>query len=257
MGTTLASGDERALELSIRRTSILQPFHWLRLGWRDVRRAPRASLAYGVLIAALGWAILVVSATDPYLVAAAISGFLLVGPLMSAGLCEMSRRYERGETASFDESLEGFSRNAGALLEFGVILALAAILWFAISAVMFAAVFRITVPGIRQTMYEGFLQSIDRSQLLAYVGVGAVLAVIVFSLSVVAIPLIIDRHAKAGEAIGASLRAVLANLPAMMVWSALIAALTLIGYAPLLFGLVVIVPWLGHATWHAYRGLIG
>ena len=66
----------------------------------------------------------------------------------------------------------------------------------------------------------------------------------------------VDRHAMAGEAIRASVRTVLANVPAMIVWSALILILTLIGYAPLLCGLLIVVPLLGHATWHAYRDLV-
>jgi len=73
---------------------------------------------------------------------------------------------------------------------------------------------------------------------------------------VVSIPLIIDRHATAGQAILASVRVVFSNIPAMIVWSALILILTLIGYAPLLCGLLVVAPLLGHATWHAYRDLI-
>ncbi len=257
MGTTLVSGDERALHPQVRRITVTQPFRWLWLGWHDLRRNWRASLGYGALITALGWSILVVCATDPYLIAAAITGFLLVGPLMSAGFCEMSRRYALGQPASFDDSLEGFGRNASALFEFGVILAIAAVLWFIVSGVMLAKVFGVAVPGIRETMYQGFLQTAHRPQLLAYLGVGAVLAAVVFALSVVAVPLIVDRHASARDGIRASVRAVLRNLPAMVVWSALIASLTILGYAPLLLGLVLTVPLLGHATWHAYKAMIG
>ena len=75
-------------------------------------------------------------------------------------------------------------------------------------------------------------------------------------LSVVAIPLMIDRHATAGQAMRASVNVVFRNIPAMIVWSALILFLTIIGYAPLLAGLLLIAPLLGHATWHAYKGMI-
>jgi uncharacterized membrane protein len=83
-----------------------------------------------------------------------------------------------------------------------------------------------------------------------------VFAVIVFTVSVVAVPLIIDRHATATEAIWASLRCTLRNLPAMLVWGALIVGLTALGFLTLLVGMVVIAPLLGHATWHAYRDLV-
>ena len=90
----------------------------------------------------------------------------------------------------------------------------------------------------------------------AYIVIGGLLATGVFSVSVVAIPLIIDRHASAGQAMRASVNAVIHNIPAMILWSALILALTIVGYAPLLMGLLVIAPLLGHATWHAYKGMI-
>jgi len=85
---------------------------------------------------------------------------------------------------------------------------------------------------------------------------GAVLAGIVFVMSVVAVPLIIDRHAGAADAIRASLRATLLNLPAMLVWAVLIVGLTALGFVTLLVGMVIVAPLLGYATWHAYRDLI-
>jgi len=256
MGTTLVSGQDRTLHLEILHVSLLKPFLWLGRGFLDMRRHLSASLGYGALIVALGWTLLVFLATHPYFVAAAITGFLLVGPAMSAGLCEMSRRYSLGQAASFDDSLEAFGRNLSALLEFGAILAAVAVVWFGVSAVLLGTVFHIPAPSISETMYRGFVDSANRSQVIAYIGVGGILAASVFAVSVVAIPLIIDRHATAGQAMLASIRAVFTNVPAMIVWSALILILTLIGYAPLLCGLLVIAPLLGHATWHAYRDLV-
>jgi uncharacterized membrane protein len=117
-------------------------------------------------------------------------------------------------------------------------------------------VFHIAAPDVRETLYRGFLDSTNRSQVVAYIVIGGALATAVFAVSVVSIPLIIDRHASAGQAMRASVNAVFRNIPAMIVWSALILVLTVIGYAPLLFGLLIIAPLLGHATWHAYKGMI-
>ena len=89
MGSTLVSGLDRILEFDAVQVPIYAPFVWLRDGWLDMRRHWGASLGYGALILALGWTLLVFCGTHPYFIAAAISGFLLVGPLMSAGLCEM------------------------------------------------------------------------------------------------------------------------------------------------------------------------
>src|ERR1700736_1396358 len=254
MGTTLVSGQDQTLHVDVIRIPVFRPFTWLRAGWLDMRRP--ASLAYGAFIVATGWTILVFCGTHPYLIAAAISGFLLVGPLMSAGLCEMSRRYSLGQSANFDDSLDGFARNAPALFEFGVILATCAAIWFGVSALLLGTVFHIAAPDMRETLYRGFIDSTNRSQVLAYVAIGGLLATAVFAVSVVAIPLIIDRHASAAQAMRASVHTVLRNIPAMILWSALILVLTIIGYAPLLAGLLIIAPLLGHATWHAYKDMI-
>jgi uncharacterized membrane protein len=256
MGTTLVGGDDQTLHLDIARIPVYRPFVWLYAGWLDMRRHWGASLGYGALIVALGWTLLVFCGTHPYFVAAAITGFLLVGPLMSAGLCEMSRRYSLGQPATFDDSLEGFARNAPALFEFGVILAICAAVWFGVSALLLGTVFHIDTPDIRETLYQGFLDSTNRSQVLAYVVIGGILATGVFCVSAVAIPLIIDKHASAAQAMRASVNVVLRNIPAMIVWSGLILALTIIGYVPLLCGLLIIAPLLGHATWHAYKDVI-
>jgi uncharacterized membrane protein len=256
MGTTFVSGEDQLLHLEIMRVPVYRPLQWLGAGWLDMRKHWGTSLGYGALIVAMGWTLLVFCGTHPYFIAAAISGFLLVGPLMSAGFCEMSRRYSLGQSADFDDSLDGFKRNAPALFEFGVILAICAAVWFGVSALLLGTVFHIAAPDISETLYRGFLDSTNRSQVLAYIVIGGVLATGVFAVSVVAIPLIIDRHASAGQAMRASVNAAFHNIPAMILWSALILVLTVIGYAPLLFGLLIIAPLLGHATWHAYKGMI-
>jgi uncharacterized membrane protein len=147
-------------------------------------------------------------------------------------------------------------RNAPALVEFGAILAVCGVVWFALSALLLGSVFHISAPSVSETMYRGFIDSANRSQVLGYVGAGGILAAGVFAISVIAIPLIIDRHATAAQAMLASIKAVMANIPAMILWSALILILTVIGYAPLLLGLLIVAPLLGHATWHAYRDMV-
>src|SRR5450631_3829157 len=120
-----------------------RPLTWLSRGWQDTRRNWLASLGYGALTVAFGWTLLVFCGTHPYYVAAAISGFLLVAPVVSAGFAEMSRRYSLGQLANFDDSLDGFARNTNSLFWFGAMLALCAIVWFAVSAVMLGSVFHI------------------------------------------------------------------------------------------------------------------
>ena len=256
MITALASHKVRVSQFEVRRVAVFRPLIWLQRGWLDMRRRWSVSLGYGALIVAIGWTLLIFCATHPYYVAAAITGFLLVGPAISAGLCEMSRRYELGQPVTFDNSLEGFTNNAPALVKFGSILACCAVLWFGLSAVLLRTVFRVHAPSLSETMYRGFIDSANRTQVLAYLSVGGALAAGVFVISAVTIPFLIDRHAGAGEGVLASCKAVSSNLGAMLVWSGLIFVITAIGYAPLLGGLLFTAPLLGHATWHAYRDMV-
>ncbi len=128
-------------------------------------------------------------------------------------------------------------------------------MWFGLSAWLLQSVFGASTPSLAVALWGGS-EAFSAQQLLSYLGSGAVLACIVFALSVVAVPLMIDRHATASEAIRTSIRAVLANAPAMLLWAALIVVITAIGFLTLLIGMVFIAPLLGYATWHAYRDLI-
>ncbi|HUJ53754.1 MAG TPA: DUF2189 domain-containing protein, partial [Steroidobacteraceae bacterium] len=141
------------------------------------------------------------------------------------------------------------------LMHFGGVLALIAVLWFVLSAMLLESVLSASVPSLAVALWGGS-SLLTPSQLLGYIAVGGVLAAVVFAVSVVAVPVIIDRHASAADAIRASLRATFANLPAMIVWALLIVGLTAVGFLTLLVGMVVVAPLLGYATWHAYRDLI-
>jgi len=174
---------------------------------------------------------------------------------MTTGLCELARRHSAREPLGFDESLQALTRNPDGLLHFGGVLALVALLWFALSAVLLQSALSAESPSLAVVLWGG-AQTLGTRQLLGYLGCGAVLAGVVFAVSVVAVPLIIDRHATASQAIRASIRATFANLPAMIVWAALIVGLTALAFATFLVGMVVIAPLLGYATWHAYRDLI-
>jgi len=255
MTTSVSVGGPAALHVQIRRVPISQPVEWLTRGWDDLTHIGSAGFAHGALIAILGAVLLMLGSTHMYLTAAAVTGYLLVGPVMTTGLCELARRREAHETLSFDDSLRALTRNPDALVQFGGILALIAVLWFVLSAILLDSVLNASVPSLAVALWGGS-SLLTAPQLLGYVGCGAVLAALVFAVSVVAVPLIIDRHASAAEAIRASVRVTLANLPAMLVWAVLIVGLTAVGFLTLLIGMVVVAPLLGYATWHAYRDLV-
>jgi uncharacterized membrane protein len=252
----LVLGRHHFLHVGIRHVEARRAAEWVRRGWDDFKHLKSASLAHGALITAMGAVLLMLGSSHAYLVAAAISGYLLIGPVMTTGLCELSRRRAAGEPAGFDESLQGMMRNPEGLLYFGVVLAIVAAVWFVVSGILLQSVWHASGPNLGEALWGSLSDDASRAQMLAYLGSGAVLAAIVFTLSVVSIPLIIDRHASAMDAMWISAKVTFLNLPAMIVWAALIVGLTVIGFVPFLFGMIIVAPVLGHATWHAYRDLI-
>jgi uncharacterized membrane protein len=135
-------------------------------------------------------------------------------------------------------------------------LALLALIWFALSGSLYLGLIGSIAPSVESSMWGDFMQHVNNSQLIAYGAVGLVLAAVVFTLSVVTIPMIVERHVDASTAMRMSLKVTLRDLPAMLVWAGLIAGLVAIGFATSLLGLIVIFPLLGHATWRAYKELV-
>jgi uncharacterized membrane protein len=255
MTTSVGVGRPEVFQVEIRRVPARQAIEWLSRGWDDLKRIGWPGLAHGALIAILGAVLLTLGSTHMYLIAAAVTGYLLVGPVMTTALCELARRREAREPLDFDESLQALTRNADGLLHFGGILALIALLWFIVSGILLESILSAPAPSLAVALWGGATM-LTPSQVLSYVVCGGVLAAIVFAVSVVSVPLIIDRHARASDAMRTSLRVTFANLPAMAVWAGLIVGLTAIGFLTLLIGMVVVAPLLGYATWHAYRDLI-
>ena len=255
MTTSVTIAKAPPLHVQVRHVSVTQSFEWLNRGWDDVKKIGLPGLAHGLLIAVLGAVLLMLGSTHFYFVAAAVTGYLLVGPAMTAGLCELARRREAREALGFDDSLQGLARNPDGMLHFSAILALIALLWFVISAVLLQSVFSASAPSLAVVLWGGAMD-MTPAQTLGYVLCGGVLAAVVLAMSAVAVPLIIDLHASASDAIRISVRATLTNLPAMLVWAGIIVGLTTVGFATLLAGMIILAPLLGYATWHAYRDLI-
>lgn len=239
----------------VRAVPTSRPFIWLSRGWEDLCAHPMASLAYGALVSCLGALVLAYS-RNPFYIAAVMSGFLLVGPVMTAGLCELSRRRDSGENRDFGTSLKALRHNRRALIGFSNRLLLLGIIWFILSMMMMNITLGSAGPGLTETVWGDVMRQVSASQALAYLAVGGILAGMVFAISVVAVPMIVDLSADANTAMRTSIRVTLRDLPAMIVWSALIAALVAFGFMTFLIGMVVVFPLLGHATWHAYRDLV-
>lgn len=232
-----------------------RPLVWLSLAWADLKQHPLPSLAYGLLICAMG-AIVLLFNNHPYLIAGSLTAFLLVGPLMSAGLCELSRRRDRGEQPGFEDSLGALRHNRRGLFGFANRLVLIGVSWMLLSAIFMQTALGTSGPSLGNTVWGGAWSALSTDQLLVYLGLWGTLSAIVFSISVVAVPMILDLNADASTAMKTSLRVTLRDFPAMLVWATLIVLLVAIGFATGLVGMVLIYPLLGHATWHAYRELV-
>ncbi|HWQ37851.1 MAG TPA: DUF2189 domain-containing protein [Burkholderiales bacterium] len=240
----------------VARVQTSRPLRWLKLGWSDLTANPGPSIAHGLLFVSLGWLILLLCSTQIDLLAAAVSGFLLVGPVFAAAFYELSRLRAEGRPATFDAALEGALRNARSLARLGLILAVLAIAWVATSRLLFVQAFGGTLPSVRETFYQTIVDWQHYGFVATYLSTGAVFAAVAFVLSCVSAPMLFDRGSGTSEAVLTSLRAVGANPSAMLLWAAIIALLTAVGFATFLFGLVIVLPLLGHATWHAYRDLV-
>ncbi len=203
----------------------------------------------------MGWFIAFTFRNAYEYVSALVTGFFLVGPFLAIGLYDLSRRRERGLPVRLVPTLTAWAPNVGAIGMFTLVLVIILLVWARASLIVFALFYTGPMPTV-----AGFLQrmlSPDNAEfLLAYACVGGFFAVLVFAISVVSVPMMLDRDTDGVVAVLTSLKAFGANVPAMAVWGAIIVALTSVGFALAFIGLVVIVPVIGHATWHAYRALV-
>jgi uncharacterized membrane protein len=241
---------------AIRPIDFAAPLRWLGLGWADLWRQPAASLFYGVAVAVTGAVILGVTANLPYLFAAAITGFLLVAPMLAAGLYELSRSYLAEEPVSLFDSMLAWERNPSGLVSFGLLSMLAGTAWQLASAVIVALFYKGSPLGPLAMMIEVLVNPQHYLMFFIYLCAGGVLAAIVFALSVVSMPMLVDRQCNLLEALATSVNAVAENPLPLALWALIIMLLTGLGFAAALFGLVLVMPWLGHASFHAYKELV-
>lgn len=250
---------EKALQESrsfgIRRIPALRPLGWLARGWQDLMACPLPGLVHGLVLAGCGGLLMVLAKHHFWLLVGAFTGFLLVAPILATGLYAVSRAIDLGRRPSLATALAAWKPNDGRLIVFGLLLAFAGMGWVMTSASLITgfapAPVRNPTEFLRVVVLapEGHLFEI-------WLALGALLAAPVFASSVVAIPLLLDRHVGVLGAVFTSWRVVMEHPAPMALWAALILGLTLFGMATLLLGLVVVLPWLAHASWHAYRDCV-
>ncbi len=232
-----------------------EPFRWLARGWRDLWAAKGISFFYGVCFWTMAAILGAVFRNKPEYAMSIASGCLLIGPFLAMGLYEVSRRREAGIAPELSASVTCWDTHMGSMGMLVLVLIVLELLWGRASLVVFAVFFNTGMPST-----TGVIQAIFNPEnwefLAVYLVVGGVFAGLVFAVSVVSIPMILDRDTDAISAGITSLQVVFSNLAVMLLWGALLSLLVFAALIPWGGGLLVVGPWLGHASWHAYRGSV-
>jgi uncharacterized membrane protein len=229
------------------------PLGWLARGLSDLLADPLPGLLYGLIVSLLGWLILALG-SHPYFIAAAVSGFVLVGPVLGAGLAELSRLRGRAEHGGFAASLDGLSRRRDGLLPLAGSLGAVAALWFLLSTLLMWVFMDEVAPTLAASLWDPAWKAMTAVEWLAWGLAGGLLAVLCFALSVVAVPVVL-RGGTAAAGMRASVAACLRFPTTCALWGLLIAALVGLAFLSALLLLPLVFPLLGHATWHAAEHL--
>jgi len=250
----------------IRTISVEQPLVWLALGWRDLMRSGWISALHGLVLSLIGGVIIAIAHERFWLLAGALSGFMVVAPVLATSLYALSRAIERHEKANFSVVLKTWlnwqnnhfnkwTQDYWCMVQFGALLMLAATGWVLTSA----ALITLWAPAPIHTPID-FIQYVVLAHngwlFEIWLGIGGIMAAPMFASSVIAMPMLLDRRVSLMQAILTSWQTILVNPVVMALWAALIMLLTLLGMLSMMLGLIILVPVLGHASWHAYRDLV-
>ena len=203
----------------------------------------------------MGWALLAVFEYAPAYVLLLSASFLLMGPFLCMGLYHVSDCLERGERPGLIDGASAWRRNLGTLAIFGLVLLVLEMLWARASLVVFALAVKGPMPNFAGSL-RGLANPDNLDFLLAWMAVGSVFASVIYAVSVISIPMMLDRRADAITAGLTSVRVVLAQPLLLLCWAAIIAVLVVLAMLPGFLGLLVVAPILGHASWHAYRSAV-
>ena len=239
----------------VREVPVTYAFRWLAMGWHDLLRAPLSSLLHGAAVTIGGWIILGITLQYWYLLPGAFSGFLLIGPILATGLYALSRDLEQARAPGLHEVIAAWRRGTRPLVWLGLILVLAGTAWVLVSAVLFGLFLDAPITGIKSILHRIVLS--EGSFLFpVWITLGGFGAALVFAVTAVSAPMLLDRNVDMVTAISTSVRAVGANPFTMVLWAVIIMLTTGIALLTLMLGFIIVIPVIGHGTWHAYRDIV-
>jgi uncharacterized membrane protein len=243
----------------VRTVATDRPWMWLTAGWRDMLASKPIALAYGGAVCLAGWvlSLLLFEAGTLWAILPATSGFFLLGPLVAAGLYEVSRLRAEGRQPTLADMAGPFRRNGAQIAFLGVVLLVIHLFWVRIAGLIFMLFFGLHgVPSLERLPYAMMQSDQFLSFLVIGTGFGFVLAAASFAISAVSVPMLVDREVSALEAVTVSIQAVIENWRPMLLWAALIVVFTGLALVPFYLGLVLVFPLIGHAAWHAYKDIV-
>ena len=234
------------------------PWQWIAAGWQDFLKTPVVSLSYGLMFVVVSYLLTVFfySGNLFYLVPPLAAGYFLVAPILAVGLYDISRRLEKGEEATMSHALAALNRNPANLLIMGLVLMMALLVWIMIANLVFAIFYSGVSLTIENFIPALFLSGENTAFLAAGIVSGGVIALLVFSMSVISVPMLIDRQVDVLQAITTSVSAMIKNPRALILWGALIVMFVWLGIMTFYIGFALFMPIIGHASWHAYRDLV-
>lgn len=253
------------LNVTIRDVPASHILLWLQKGLSDVFKASWLSIAHGLALAVFGAFLLYFAGHQFWLLAGAFSGFMVMSPILATSLYAISRDLEQGKKISFQTVtntwLNWQSNNSHdpnsywCLIRFGILLGAAATGWVLSSAAFITLVTEHPIATPKDFIVYVVLAEKGVAFEL-WLMLGGLLAAPIFASSAISIPLLLDKQVKLWQAVEVSWRCVLANPALLAAWAAVLMLLTLVGMATFLIGLIIVIPVLGHASWHAYKELI-
>lgn len=252
-----ASAIWRPGEPAVKTIGMASLHHAVAKGIEDFNAVPTFAVFLGIIYVVLGLILYRLSFGYEVLplVYPMLAGFALLGPFAAIALYELSRRREQGLDVSVEHLFEVFrSPSIGAIVRLGLVLTGLFLAWLALAQLMYTQIMGGAVPASLEEFVRQVLTTPAGHQLIL-VGnaVGFLFAALVLVISVVSFPMLVDRDVSAATAVRTSVRAVIASPLAMAAWGLFVAAALVVGALPLFFGLAVVFPVLGHATWHLYR----
>ncbi|MFM7024777.1 MAG: DUF2189 domain-containing protein [Limnohabitans sp.] len=232
------------------------PWRWLALGLADLRASPGIGVFYGFAFWAMAQVLAMVFRHSPEYTLSMVSGCLLVGPLLAMGLYEVSRRRELGFKPDLGSSLTCWDGHLKSMAMLVLVLLVLELLWGRASLVVFAVFFNTGMPSTTGVI-EAIFNPENFDFVAVYLFVGGFFATLVYAIAAVSIPMILDRDTDAISAGITSMRVFLGELAVMLLWGLMLSVTVVLSFmSPWMLGLVVVGPWLGHASWHAYRGTV-